>query len=225
MMESIDSALNWMGAHPMVAGLVAFLVCSLDTLLVVGLLVPTLPLLLGIGVLIGLGHLNGWYAMAACTVGGVMGDSLNFWLGRRYGPLLRQSWPFSRYPQWLDRGERMFRRSGPGSLVASRFIGGIRAVVPAIAGMLGMTWQKFLPISLFGCIFWAACHLVPAWLLGASLNLLSAVAGRLGLVVGLLLVVLGLIWWIATASYRFLAPRGARMIERALAWSHRHPHL
>ena len=85
MMSSIHSALTWMGAHPMLAGIVAFLVCSLDTLLVVGLLVPTIPLLLGIGVLIGLGHLNGWYALAACTAGGVLGDTLNFWLGRRFG--------------------------------------------------------------------------------------------------------------------------------------------
>ena len=225
MMSSIDSALTWMGAHPMLAGLVAFLVCSLDTLLVVGLLVPTIPLLLGIGVLIGLGHLNGWYALAACTAGGVLGDSLNFWLGRRFGPQLRTSWPFSRYPQWLDRGEAMFRRRGAGGLVGARFIGGIRAIVPAIAGMLGMPWPKFLLVSTFGCVFWAACHLVPAWLLGASLNLLSAVAGRLAIVVAGLVAALALIWWLVDAIYGFFAPRAARMIERALAWSHRHPVL
>lgn len=225
MMSTIDSALTWMGAHPMLAGIVAFLVCSLDTLLVVGLLVPTIPLLLGIGVLIGLGHLNGWYVLAACTLGGVLGDSLNFWLGRRYGPQLRTSWPFSRYPQWLDRGEAMFRRRGASGLVAARFIGGIRAIVPAIAGMLGMPWLKFLLVSIFGCVFWSACHLVPAWLFGASLNLLSAVAGRLALVLALLLAALGLIWWLVDAIYDFCAPRTSRMIERALAWSHRHPVL
>ena len=225
MMSSIHSALTWMGAHPMLAGIVAFLVCSLDTLLVVGLLVPTIPLLLGIGVLIGLGHLNGWYALAACTAGGVLGDSLNFWLGRRFGPQLRTRWPFSRYPQWLDRGEAMFRRRGAGGLIAARFIGGIRAIVPAIAGMLGMPWPKFLLVSTFGCVFWSACHLVPAWLLGASLNLLSAIAGRLAIVVALLLAALALIWWLVDAIYDFCAPRAARMIERALAWSHRHPIL
>jgi membrane protein DedA with SNARE-associated domain len=225
MMSSIDSALTWMGAHPMFAGIVAFLVCSLDTLLVVGLLVPTIPLLLGIGMLVGLGQLNGWYALACCTVGGICGDTLNFWLGRRYGPQLRSSWPFSRYPQWLDRGESMFRRRGAGSLVMARFIGGIRAIVPAIAGMLGMPWMKFLPVSIFGCLFWSACHLVPAWLFGASLNLLSAVAGRLALVIALLLALLVLIWWLVRLIYDFFAPRTARMLEQALAWSHRHPVL
>ena len=60
----------------------------------------------------GLGHVNGPYALVCATLGAFVGDALSFWIGRRWGAQLRSRWPFSRYPQWLDRGESMFRRNG-----------------------------------------------------------------------------------------------------------------
>ena len=62
--------------------------------------------------MIGLGHVSGPYALAAVIRGAFAGDALSFWIGRRFGPRLRGMWPFSRYPQLLDRGERLFRRHG-----------------------------------------------------------------------------------------------------------------
>lgn len=49
--------------------------------------------------------------MACAALGAFAGDGISYWIGRRWGDRLRGFWPFSRYPQLLDRGETMFRRN------------------------------------------------------------------------------------------------------------------
>src|SRR3546814_16878100 len=78
-----DQLVAWIGAHPLAAGLVIFAIAFCDAVIVVGAIVPALPLLFAIGVLIGLGELYGPYAVACAALGAFIGDGLNFWLGRR----------------------------------------------------------------------------------------------------------------------------------------------
>ena len=105
----LDSATAWISAHPIAAGALVFLIAFCDALVVVGIVVPALPLLFAVGALIGLGHVNGPYALACAALGAFCGDLLSYWIGRRWGSQLRQRWPFARYPQWLDRGETLRR--------------------------------------------------------------------------------------------------------------------
>src|SRR5688572_6090453 len=139
-MESawLESATAWISANPNAAGAVIFLIAFCDALVILGFFVPALPLLFAVGAMVGLGHVNGPYALVCATLGAFAGDGLSFWIGRRWGAQLRQRWPFSRYPQWLDRGESMFRRKGVQSIFIARFIGAVRPFVPAIAGMMHM---------------------------------------------------------------------------------------
>ena len=51
----MDAVLAWIGNHPILAGAVVFAVAFLDALIVVGAVVPALPLLFAVGVLIGMG--------------------------------------------------------------------------------------------------------------------------------------------------------------------------
>ena len=60
----LDSTVAWIGAHPHAAGLLIFLVAFCDALAVVGIVVPALPLLFAVGALVGLGHIDGPYAVA-----------------------------------------------------------------------------------------------------------------------------------------------------------------
>src|SRR5919202_6206078 len=140
----IESASTWIGAHPFAAGAAIFLIAFCDALVILGFFVPALPLLFAVGALIGLGHVSGPYALACATLGAFCGDGLSFWIGRRWGAQLRLQWPFSRYPQWLDRGETLFRRKGVQSIFIARFIGAVRPFVPAIAGMLHMPARRYI---------------------------------------------------------------------------------
>ena len=141
-----DTTLAWIGAHPGAAGVLIFLIALADALIVIGALVPALPLMIAIGVLIGMGQISGPYAVLCAAAGAFCGDGLSYWVGRRWGDGLRGVWPIRRFPKLLERGENLFRRNASKSLLIARYVGAVRPFVPAIAGMAQM--PRHLPATL-----------------------------------------------------------------------------
>ena len=220
-----DSLLAWIAAHPVAAGAVIFAIALCDALIVLGAIVPALPLLFAVGMLIGLGELSGPYALVCAALGAFVGDAISFQVGRRWGSQLRNHWPFRKYPQLLDRGETMFRRNALKSILIARYVGPIRPFVPAIAGMLKMPLRRYLPASALAAASWAVLFLAPGWILGEAYDTVAAVAGRLALVLTLLLAVLALAWGGVLYTYRWFAAHADSLLARALTWSREHPIL
>ncbi|MFT4255346.1 MAG: bifunctional DedA family/phosphatase PAP2 family protein [Pseudoxanthomonas sp.] len=220
-----DSLLAWIGAHPTAAGAVIFAVAFCDALIVLGAVVPALPLLVPVGILIGMGEMSGPYALACAASGAFLGDGISFWVGRRWGRRLYDYWPFRKYPELLRRGEVLFRRNSVKSIVVARYVGPIRPFVPAVAGMAKMPLERYVPASAFAALSWAALFLAPGWLLGQAYDTVAAIAGRLALVLGLLMAVLALAWVVVLYSYRWFAAHADNLLARALAWSRAHPLL
>lgn len=223
--QTLDTLIAWIGQHPIAAGMVIFLVAFCDAVVILGFLVPALPILFAIGTLIGLGTLDGPYAIACAGLGAFCGDGLSYFLGRVHGERLRGVWPFSRYPNWLGQGETMLRRHGLKSILIARYVGAVRPLVPAIAGMLKMPVRRYVPASLVASLSWGAVFLIPGWAFGASIDLFAAVAGRLAIVVGALVASLALIGFTVYQTYKVTAPRTALLLSRVLRWSVRHPVL
>jgi membrane protein DedA with SNARE-associated domain len=220
-----DSVVAWIGAHPVAAGGLVFLVAFCDALAVIGIVVPALPLLFAVGALVGLGHISGPYALACAALGALLGDALSFWIGHRWGLQLREHVLFRRYPQLLARGEALFRRHGTKGIVIARFVGAVRPFVPAVAGMLRMPLRRYLPASAFAAVAWAAVFLAPGWIFGASYDAVAAVADRLVLVLLALLAVLALAWAVVLYSWRWFARHADALLARLLRWSRAHPLL
>ncbi|WP_066094096.1 bifunctional DedA family/phosphatase PAP2 family protein [Xanthomonas massiliensis] len=221
----ITATLDWISRHPVLAGVVIFAIAFSDAVILLGALVPALPLLFAVGVLIGLGEISGPYAVAAAALGAFAGDGLSYWVGLRWGDRLRGIWPFARYPQLLGRGEVLFRRNAFKSILIARYVGAVRPFVPAIAGMAKMPWRRYVVASGLACLSWALLFLLPGWVLGKAYDAVAAVAGRLFLVLGLLGVLLGLAWAIVLYAYRWSAIHLDALLARILAWSGRHPVL
>ncbi|MCL1635474.1 VTT domain-containing protein [Luteimonas sp. SX5] len=221
----LDSLVAWISAHPLAAGLLIALIAFCDALAVVGIVVPALPLLFAVGALIGLGHIDGPYALTCAAIGAFLGDGLSYWIGHRWGSHLSEQWLFRRYPQFMERGERLFRRHGSKGIVIARFVGAVRPFVPAIAGMLRMPLKRYAPASLFACIAWAAAFLAPGWVFGASYDAVAAVADKLSLVFLALLAALALVWAVVLYTYRWFAAHANNLLARALKWTRAHPHL
>lgn len=221
----LDHIVAWIGANPVAAGGVIFLIAFCDAVIVLGIVVPALPLLFAVGTLIGLGHLDGPYALLCAAAGAFVGDAISYWVGYRWGPALRQRWPFSRYPQLIDRGERMFRRHGTKGILIARYVGAVRPFVPAVAGMLRMPLKRYAPASAIAALTWAGLFLAPGWIFGASYDAVAAVADRLALVLLALVVVLALVWAGVLYTYRWFAGHADRILARALKWTHKHPRL
>ncbi len=217
--------LIWLNAHPGWGAVMVFLVSFFESLVLVGILLPGIMILFGVGALIGLGVLEMVPVWIAASAGAVLGDGVSYLLGYRFRDHLRDIWPFSRYPRVIDRGQEFFRKHGTKSVVAGRFIGPLRPIIPAVGGMLGMTPSRFVAIDVAACIAWAPSFLLPGMLFGASLQVASEYTGRLTVMLVILLAVLWTTWWLIRAVYEPLATRSARWLRHAIRWSRRHPVL
>jgi membrane protein DedA with SNARE-associated domain len=221
----LQELLNWLGANPGWGWALVFLVAFLESLALVGLLLPGLAILFGVGSLIGLGVMEMLPIWLAASAGAFLGDTLSYGLGRNYQEQLLEIWPFSRYPRVMNRGREFFFRHGEKSVFVGRFIGPLRPIIPAIGGILGMAPARFLVADFAACIAWAPAFLLPGLFFGATLEIASEYAGRLTVVLIILIFVLWASWWVLRIGYIVLASRSARWMRHAINWTRRHPVL
>jgi membrane protein DedA with SNARE-associated domain len=134
-------------------------------------------------------------------VGNVAGAAAMYAVGRRHGT----AWMHKRFPALADeRNERrileLHSKYGALSLVLSRFIPGVRAVVPPFAGALRMPpVTTMLALSLASAVWYGTVSYL-AFRAGADWNALMARVtrfGRLAAMVAAALVAAGLlVWWL-----------------------------
>lgn len=215
--------LNWLTANPGWAGFWVFVMSFVESLAFVGILVPGIIILFGIGALISLGAMDMLPIWLWGSLGAFAGDIVSYAIGRRYRSRLAEMWPFARFPRMLERGRQYFRVHGPKSVAIGRFIGPLRPVIPVTAGMLGLEPRRFLLVDIPACIAWTPAYLVPGMLFGASLEVASEYAGRMSLVLIIAVVVLWLTWWVIWTAYEILASRSARWLRHFIRWLRRHP--
>jgi undecaprenyl-diphosphatase len=221
----VESLLHWLAAHPHYAGLLVFAIALTESLVIVGLIVPGAVLMFGTGALIATGHLSFWPTFAWAAAGAVVGDGLSYYVGRHYKEQLGALWPFRRRPELIKTGVRFFERHGGKSVLLGRFVGPVRPIIPAVAGMLGMPTVRFFAVNIASALAWAPLYLLPGLAFGASLELASEVTGRLALFVAAVVVVLWIVVWLVHRAYKLLSPRSDQLLFRVLNWSERHPVL
>ncbi|MGB5537854.1 MAG: DedA family protein, partial [Thiogranum sp.] len=191
MMEAaLTSLMEWIQAHPNWAGLFVLVVSALESFLVVGLFVPGTIVMFGIGAMIAAGSMELLPTLLWAAVGAVLGDGTSYFIGRFYHQRLRVIWPFRKYPKMIGRGVEFFHRHGGKSVVLARFVGPVRPLVPAVAGMLNMPAERFFLFNILSALLWAPAYILPGVLFGASLGIAAEIAGRLALLLATLLTLL-----------------------------------
>ncbi len=223
--DILNLILQWVAGHPGWMGLIVFLTAMGESLAVVGLILPGAAMMVGFGALIALGHLEFWPTWAWAVAGAIAGDGLSFWLGHTFHQQLRQRWPFSTHPELVDRAVAFFQAHGGKSVLLGRFVGPLRPVIPAVAGMLDMPVRQFLLVNVSSAMLWAPAYLLPGMAFGASLELAAQVTGRLVVLILLLLILLGLTAWLVRWLFRLLQPHAQDRLKRFLLWSRGHPLL
>jgi len=147
------------------------------------------------------GQGSAFWAFLATWVGNVLGAAAMYAVGRRHGT----AWMHRRFPALGDaKNERRLRelhgRYGAGALVLSRFIPGVRALVPPFAGALRLS-----PVSTIASIavasgIWYGLISYLAFRAGADWNALMSMVthyGRLSAIVAAVMVAVGgAVWWL-----------------------------
>jgi membrane protein DedA with SNARE-associated domain len=147
------------------------LVAFLESLALVGLILPGTVMMAGLGALIGGGQVGFYHAWAAGIVGCLLGDWISFWLGGRFkGPLHR--WSFMKKNKaLLDKTEHALHQHSMFTILVGRFVGPTRPLVPMVAGMLDLPVAKFIVPNIIGCIFWPPIYFLPGILAGAAIDI------------------------------------------------------
>jgi membrane protein DedA with SNARE-associated domain len=219
----VSSILGVIESRPAWLVAAAFAFALLESLALVGILVPGVVLLFLVGTGVGFDPVLFAGCWVAASLGAMTGDVFSYGLGRRFRDRVPAMWPLRQRPEMLAGGQILFARHGGKSVFIGRFIGPIRPVIPLLAGMLGLRGRMFLAFAIPAGILWAPLYLLPGMLFGASLGLAAEFAGRL--VVLLLILVFG-IWfvvWVTRLIYDFTARRSGWWLKSLVRWTNRHP--
>ncbi len=170
MESSLHDLMAWLHDHSLWLAVAIFLTAFLETLVMVGLILPGVVMLFALATLAGGGALGIWPAMICAFIGAVLGDTISYGLGRRFHEQIKSWWPFRQHPGWIASGERFFLKYGGLSVATGRFVGPIRPIIPLVAGMMDMPVQRFWFANILSAIVWAPAYLVPGFLIGAAVT-------------------------------------------------------
>jgi membrane-associated protein len=137
-----------------------FAVVFAETGLVVTPLLPGDSLLFAAGAIAATGALDVWLLIVLLSAAAVLGDAVNYAIGRRVGPMIFRAedtasrWHRLLNRQHLARAHEFFERYGGKAIVLGRFVPIVRTFVPFVAGAGTMTYGTFAFYNVFGAILW-----------------------------------------------------------------------
>jgi membrane-associated protein len=132
-----------------------FLIIFVETGVVVMPFLPGDSLLFVVGALCGLGLMNLPLACALLLVAAVLGDQVNYTIGRAVGPRVFR-WENSRFfnRRAFDQAHAFYERWGGVTIVAARFMPFVRTFAPFVAGVSQMRRRQFLFYNVLGAFIW-----------------------------------------------------------------------
>ncbi|NIF22469.1 MULTISPECIES: DedA family protein [Pantoea] len=153
------------------------LVTFLESLALVGLLLPGTVMMASLGALVGSGQIGLYPAWAAGFAGCLLGDWLSYGIGWKFqGPLHR--WKYlKKHQKLLDKTEHALYEHSMFTILVGRFVGPTRPLIPLLAGMLELPVRKFIAPNLIGCLLWPPIYLMPGILAGVAIDVPKADQG------------------------------------------------
>ncbi|HZT87219.1 MAG TPA: DedA family protein [Stellaceae bacterium] len=180
----VQPTLDFIAAHGHWAIVIMFVTAFGESLAFLSLAFPGTSLLIAAGALVSNGTLSPVPITIGAIVGAVLGDTLSYWIGRRFGGAVTSIWPFTRHPDMLPNGIRFFQRHGGKSVFIGRFFGPIRAIIPLAAGIMQMPRGWFWFANVASAVVWAPMLLLVGDVVGNAGERLIGSANTVVLVFG-----------------------------------------
>lgn len=131
-----------------------FLILFLETGLVIFPFLPGDSLLFAAGLFAHPGGgISPAFLFLALPLASVLGDTVNFHLGKYIGHRILYKAKFFK-PHWLDKTRHFYEKYGTKTIIIGRFVPIVRTVAPFVAGMDAMPFNKYLPRCILGSFIW-----------------------------------------------------------------------
>lgn len=143
------------------------LIVFAETGLFFGFFFPGDSLLFTAGIFASQGYLDIWVLVFGCLVAAILGDSVGYWSGKKYGREL-----FDRDKGFLFKKKRLYdaeifyEKHGKSTIIIARFVPIIRTFAPIVAGIGKMHYRTFISYNIFGGTIWVLLLLLSGYFLG-----------------------------------------------------------
>lgn len=136
----VEILLNFSGPTPYLLVFLVLFVCGM------GLPMPEDITLFAAGVICYYGSAHVWIMIAVCLAGVLIGDSLMYFLGYKYGNRILRLKYFQKIftPERLERVKKRIRKDGNKVIFAARFMPGLRSPIFFTTGLLHLPFRTFI---------------------------------------------------------------------------------
>lgn len=167
LMQFISNYGNWIY-------LALFLIIFAETgLIIFSFLMPFLPgdaLIFAVGMIAAndsQNHLHIAYIIPLLMVAALLGDNLNYYVGKRFGSwVMSQKAGFFVKPVHIKKASYFLEQHGQKSIIIARFMPVIRTIMPFVCGTTGMNYRTFLKFSFIGAVLWVGVISVLGYFFG-----------------------------------------------------------
>ena len=169
---ALDQTLAGLAAqHAWLLFAALFIVIFAETGLVVFPLLPGDSLLFLAGTVVAASGINVHMLVVTLFTAAVLGDSLNYGIGRYVGPKVfhrPENSILGRFlkPQYLERTRRYYEKYGGFTIVIGRFVPIVRTFAPFLAGIGAMNYRTFLSYNVLGAAIWVSVLVYAGYLFG-----------------------------------------------------------
>jgi len=155
---SLQDFMVFLENHQLWAYLILFLGAYFETLIGFSFFIYGEIFFWGGSILAGFGILNIWYVIIVLFVGGFVGDTSSYYLGKKYGHEIFKKMSkivfFKKFvnEKNLKKGKKFFDKYGAKSVFWGRLMGPVSWVAPFLAGVHHVKYREFLKYDFWGVV-------------------------------------------------------------------------
>jgi membrane-associated protein len=146
--------------------LILFVIVFLETGLVVTPFLPGDSLLFAAGTFAALGSLSPWVLFGLLSVAAILGDTANYWIGKKIGPRAFTGTVRFLKEEHLRKTEAFYARHGRKTIILARFVPIVRTFAPFVAGVGSMHYPVFLAYNVIGGVAWVGICVFAGYFFG-----------------------------------------------------------
>jgi membrane-associated protein len=159
--------LEWIAVFGPWIYVLMFLIIFCETGLVVTPFLPGDSLLFALGALTALeGGLSLWTLLISLIIAGILGDGVNYHIGKYLGVKVFEKENKFFKKQYLTQTQEFYKRWGSFTIIAARFAPFARTFAPFVAGVGKMEYKKFVFYNVVGAVLWVTTFILAGHFFG-----------------------------------------------------------